>query len=161
MSLFRRRRAKVRPAADVTRRSTGSQQLVRDLQDAGGSPDSAAVAVSLEAFFEGNVDLGSIAPNLIDHPGPARIYEVLQVLRAREDVLDVVVLVRMEGEDYEPSEWPFAEAIHVITSAPADDISAVADLLDADPIELGAWSDEVLSHPPVPPGHHICTIWWD
>ncbi len=139
----------------------GSQQLVQHLRDAGGSPHSAAVAVSLETFFEGNDDIGSIAPNLDDHPGPAQVYEVLRAVRARQDVLDVVVLVRMEADDYDPTEWPFAEAVHVTTSAPADSFSAAADSLDADPVTLGAWSDDVLSHPPVPPSHHICTISWD
>lgn len=162
MALFRRRRPEPRPAAEAEQpRLTGSQLLVQQLRDAGGSPRSEAVAVPLETFFEGNDDAGSIAPDLGDHPGPARIYEVLRILRARADVLDVVVLVRMEADEYEPDEWPFAEAVHVITSAPAESFSAVADLLDADPVEVGGWSDDALSHPPVPPGHHVCTIWWD
>ncbi len=162
MALFRRRRPEPRPAVEPEQpRLTGSQLLVQHLRHAGGSPASEAVAVPLETFFEGNDDAGSIAPNLGDHPGPARIFEVLRVLRARADVLDVVVLVGMEADEYEPDEWPFAEAVHVITSAPAESFSAVADLLDADPVEVGGWSDDALSHPPVPPGHHVCTIWWD
>src|SRR3954447_10874149 len=58
--------------------------------------------VSLEQFFEDNVDLGSIGGNLHPHPGIATFYRVLRDIRDRPEVDDVLVGI---SEVVENREW--------------------------------------------------------
>jgi hypothetical protein len=60
--------------------------------------------VSLELFFDGNDDPGSIGCNLPDHPGLADFYSVLRSIRDRPEVDGVWVGI---SELMGPNEWPF------------------------------------------------------
>jgi len=122
-------------------------------------PDRPAPVVSLENFFEGNEDLGSIGCKLADHPGIARFFEVLCGIRARADVQDVLVEIYeiMEGED----EWPFSERVYVITSATTDDVMRwVAELAPSE-VEEG-WPGAIPdSAPEIQTGMKAYALWWD
>ena len=78
--------------------------------------------VSLEDFFTGNDDLGSIGCNLSDHPGLKRFYSVLRSIRKRPEVQDILVTI-YEFEEDDESMWPFSERVYVLTSASVDDLA--------------------------------------
>ncbi|HUO91148.1 MAG TPA: hypothetical protein VMU08_18405 [Rhizomicrobium sp.] len=112
--------------------------------------------VTLEEFFEGNDDGGSIWCNTSPAPEPAMVYEILRGIRARSDVSDVRVMVTQYdgGED----EWPFSDTIFVVTTASPEtvvswfgDDYAPDEIVDAEPAEEIA----------VPQGHTIIACWWD
>jgi hypothetical protein len=123
------------------------------------SPEGARPIVTLEEFFEGNDDLGSIGCNLIDHPGIDRFYAVLRAVRARPNVQDVLIGIT---EDMGDEEWPFSDSVYVLTSAPAPEVQQwVADL---QPDEIGApgYFPPPPATAPVPrPGFVVWTLWWD
>lgn len=75
--------------------------------------------VSLELFFEGNSDYGSIGYNLPDQPEPAVFYNLLKALRDRPDVHDVLIEVK-DLEDVKG--WPATDTMWFITTASPDDV---------------------------------------
>jgi hypothetical protein len=115
--------------------------------------------LSLELFFEGNDDEGSIAPNLGNHPGVAHFASVLLEIRARPDVDDVLVGV---SEVMSEDEWPYASHVYVVTSAPERDVDEWVELLVCDPPGDGWWNDAPpVNAPPIPGGSRIVMLWWD
>lgn len=121
--------------------------------------DRPAPVVSLEDFFHGNEDLGSIGCNLADHPGIKRFFEVLSDVRARADVQDVLVEIYeiMEGE----AEWPFSERVYVITSATADDVMRWVAELDPSEAQEGWAGAAPDAAPLIEAGMKVCSLWWD
>jgi hypothetical protein len=75
--------------------------------------------VTLEEFFDGNNDAGSIGYNLADPPTPKELYDLLKGIRDRPDVKDVRIAV-MDLEDLE--RWPSTDTIWIITSATPDQV---------------------------------------
>ncbi len=115
--------------------------------------------VTLEEFFEGNDDGGSIWCNLPSAPRPHQVYAALKAIRERTDVSDVKILVTQYdgGED----EWPFSDTVFIATSAHPE---AVSDWLGEDfaPDEMsvfrdGGWPDGLK----VPERHIVVAGWWD
>jgi len=127
------------------------------------------VLVTIEEFFTGNADAGSIAPNLVPgdpnpvmrHPGVDEIGERLHAIRSRAEVADVLVDVMVEWPEYPADEWPYAQGIHVITTASSETVDEWIDGLNADPCGLQADLEGWINPPEVPAGHHVVTIWWD
>lgn len=115
--------------------------------------------VSLEDFFEGNTDYGSIGCNLIEHPGPQAFYSHLLSLRSRSDVQDVLVEIYEIEED--SNTWPFSERIYILTSASAKDVAEWLKPLAPDEIEEGYF----LGKPPTAPrlweAMQVFAAWWD
>lgn len=75
--------------------------------------------VSLEQFFEGNDDLGSIGPSLPGDVMPSEFFSAFSHVRARPDVADVYVEI-LEHDD--PQRWPYCDTIWVVTSATPQDV---------------------------------------
>lgn len=136
------------------------ERLVKVARELGGSPD-ALVAVDLEVFFDKNHDPGSIAPNLDSHPGPQAIYEMLLNVRERLEVSSVAVLVRLEFDEYPDGDWPFAEAVHVVTAAAIEEINAVSASIEGAAAFEGEWESEIRNLPTIAQGMRVVTIWWD
>lgn len=115
--------------------------------------------VSLEAFFDGNEDLGSIGCNLSPHPGVATFYSVLRAIRDRDDVQDVLVGIT---EDMGDEEWPFSDTVYILTRAGAHDVQRWAARLQPDSTDGENESPALPAHAPVLlPDHHVVTLWWD
>jgi hypothetical protein len=124
--------------------------------DDGSGPEP---VVSLELFFDGNEDPGSIGCNLSDHPGPARFYGVLSAVRDRPEVYSVWVGI---SEVIGPDEWPFSDHVYVVTTtSPAEVRSWAAALRPEEPGE--DWWNDVppLQEIEVPPHARLVTLWWD
>ena len=116
--------------------------------------------VTLEEFFEGNDDPGSIGYNLADPPEPREFYELLRQLRDREDVRDVRIEV-MDLED--PQDWPLTDTIWIITSAPPDTVRSwfPKRLAPSEMLDGFAESLRETEAYEVPPGLRAVGAWYD
>jgi hypothetical protein len=132
--------------------------LIGRIRGLEGSADTMPV-VSLEAFFEGNDDPGSIGCNLPNHPGPHRFYELLAAIRARREVQDVLVGIYEIVED--DSSWPFAETVYVLTSAAPEVVRQWAAELEPDEVEAGFPNGEPPGAPVLAQGMTPVRLWWD
>jgi hypothetical protein len=114
--------------------------------------------LTLEEFFEGNQDAGSIGCNLPDVPGPRVFYEVFRQLRERPDVADVrVQITSWDDPDY----WPFSDTVWIVTSlAPYDIQHRLGKRLYADDAKVG-WPDYPMERIEVPAGMMPISVWWD
>ena len=127
----------------------------------GGSIDDFDVPrplVTLEEFFEGNEEFGSIGCNLPDWPRPREIYEAFRAIRGRPDVADV----RVEVSQWEgPEEWPFSDAVWVITSVSAYDLQLwLGKRLRGDEVRVG-WPEYPVERVEVPAGMQPLCVWYD
>ena len=91
------------------------EKLVTKIEQQAVPPGSAEIVVSLEDFFNGNDDLGSIGCNLGSEQQPvAEFHRVLKNIRSRPEVQDVLVRIC----DYsDPTSWPFSDTVYIITRA--------------------------------------------
>ncbi len=115
--------------------------------------------VTLEQFFDGNDDVGSIGCNLSDHPGVAHFYNLLREIRSRGEVSDVVVGI-YEVEEADEDMWPFAEQVFVATSASAEDVDMWVTSLEVSEIEP-VDADRLRPVPDIPTGYSLFMLWWD
>jgi hypothetical protein len=111
--------------------------------------------VSIERFFDGNGDAGSIGCNLIDHPGIDVFREILTGLLRRSDVNAVFAQIA----ELNPGDgcWPFTDKVVVIGSIYPNDLSDAVSVLQ--PTEIGASRDfkELAKiH-----GGRSLVLWWD
>jgi hypothetical protein len=138
-------------------------------EQAGHAIPDEGVLVSIDLFFTDNHDVGSIAPNLVEgdpnpvmrHPGVDAIRRRLEEIRARPDVIDVLVDVMVEWEEYPEGEWPYAQAIQVVTTASPETVDSWIEGLNADPCGEASGPGGWVNPPEVPAGYRIITIWWD
>jgi hypothetical protein len=84
------------------------------------STDGPEPVVSLEMFFDGNDDMGSIACNLTEHPGLDRFSAILRDIRDRPDVFAVWVGI---SEVMDDTQWPFSDHVYVVTTATAPEVA--------------------------------------
>src|SRR5262245_6917801 len=88
--------------------------------------------VSIERFFEGNDDLGSIGCNLDPHPGIDIFRNVLTGLLARSDVKAVYAQIF----ELDPGDgcWPFTDLILVAGTIPGAELQEAVAVLQPDEI---------------------------
>jgi hypothetical protein len=114
--------------------------------------------ISVERFFDGNDDLGSIGCNLIEHPGIDTFRDVLTGLLRRPDVEAVYAQI----SELDPGEgcWPFTDTIIVIGTIPADELRSAVSALEPD--EVAAAEDFGVS-PSIAERHGlpVLAVWWD
>lgn len=114
--------------------------------------------VSIERFFDGNDDLGSIGCNLIEHPGVAAFRDAFASLLRRPDVKAVYAMI----SELDPGDdcWPFTDTVIVVGTIPPDDLrSAVAKL---EPDGVGTADEFGVSMPTVDrDGLPALAMWWD
>ena len=116
------------------------------------------VLVTLEEFFDGNDDGGSIWCNLESEPSPAQVFKVLKSIRNRNGVADVRVLVtQYDGDD---DEWPFSDTVFIITSSPEDEVQSwFSDEYAPDEIYVDDLSS--VENIVIPVGMRPIAVWWD
>jgi hypothetical protein len=124
------------------------------------APADAVSVVSLESFFDGNRDQGSIGCNLSPHPGLDRFRDILTRLRNNPNVQDVLVEI---DDVSDPSCWPFSGAVHVFTSLSAADLASLAaDLRPEEPLDEKSFVPHNIVGLPSPrPGMRRLSLWWD
>ena len=120
--------------------------------------------VSLEDFFVGNEDEGSIGCNLDEHPGLPFFFETLQNIRNRADVQDVLVEITDIDNLEVPDDdmWAFSDRVYIITSANLEEVERWVEELIPDEVEEG-WSYGKLpeSAPQISEGNKVYAAWWD
>jgi hypothetical protein len=141
-------------------------ELIAKIKSIGSPPvtigDAAAYpVVSLEDFFDGNRDEGSIGCNLAGaHPGVETFYEVLKTVRSRRDVSDVVVEITDLDEDSTDG-WPFSDRVYIVTSAPEGEVDSWVRALHPDEVAEGFPGNVPVGFPPIPAGGKVFGVWWD
>ena len=94
------------------------RELIRKVQAQGlQSAEGPLPVVSLEDFFLGNSDYGSIGCNLSNNPGPLAFFESLKAVRDDDSVQEILVEVNEIVENAQT--WPFADRVYLLSSAPA------------------------------------------
>lgn len=135
------------------------KQLVEKIYAQGYPVAKTAPIVTLEDFFEGNNDEGSIGCNLMGHPGVEKFYHVLLSIRNKDNVQDVLVEI-MEVEDDEEY-WAFSERIYVITSVDESLLGSWVRDLEPSDIDEGYAFGEPPNAPSLLPEYKVYSIWWD
>jgi hypothetical protein len=124
-------------------------------------PSTPRPLVTLEEFFEGNDDYGSIGYNFgRPQPAPAEFYALFQQIRDRPDVSDVLVEV---SQHEMPDEWPSTDTVWIITSSVESDVLAwLGDRFAPDDQLWIGWTDHKTREPyAVPSGMRPIGVWWD
>jgi hypothetical protein len=123
-------------------------------------PQEPSPVASLEDFFEGNRDEGSIGCNLSEHPGIERFYEVLKEIRARDDVQDVLIEISQVEEEFDDM-WPFSETVYIMTSADASEVKEWMEPLGPSEIFEGWGYGKPSAAPELKWGMVVRGAWWD
>ncbi|MBX3445014.1 MAG: hypothetical protein KF774_21620 [Planctomyces sp.] len=158
------RQARKPPPPETPRRESDPElreRLLARLRPAFESPTvvDPLPVVSLEDFFEGNADEDSIGCNLLAHPGLGEFRRVLEKVRGRADVQDV--LVEISDLDVPPGGWPCSERVYVLTSARPSSVKRWLGRLFPDEVTQG-WSGAAPpGAPPLLPGYSVVAAWWD
>lgn len=87
--------------------------------------------VSLDQFFDGNDDVGSIGCNLFEHPGIQRFRDLLSELEEHEDISKVWVIAKQH--DWKPG-WPHSDEVIFLTSLNVDTIEEKISILEPDEV---------------------------
>lgn len=124
--------------------------------DLAGQPEPQLVSV--ERFFDGNDDLGSIGCNLIEHPGVAAFRDVFSDLRRRPDVRAVYASI----SELDPGEdcWPFTDTIIVVGTIPINELRSAVAMLEPDEIDTAEELGVRLSAA-ARGGLPALAVWWD
>lgn len=124
------------------------------------APGAPRPLVTLEEFFEGNNDYGSIGYNLSLENVPVTFYKLFRAIRERPDVETVLV----EVKDHEnPDEWPSTDTVWVITSATPDDVETwlSKDWAQDEILEGFDLSEGPMEPYEIPQGMRAIGLWWD
>ena len=121
--------------------------------------DTPVPLLTLTEFFSGNEIVGSIGCNLIPTPLPSEFHELLASISRRSNVADVLVQITMFDN---PDEWPFSDAVWIITSAMPEEVAGwFSEAVRPDECSQG-WSEGVTFEPYIiPSGMHPVCCWWD
>jgi hypothetical protein len=121
-------------------------------------PD-AELVVSLEDFFTGNDDPGSIGCNLGDkQPSMLEFFETLQAIRSNAIVQDV--LVRIYDYD-DPEFWPYTDTVYILTSAQLEDVQSWVASLCCDEVHAEWMYGKPDAAPAPMKGMTPYSVWWN
>jgi hypothetical protein len=114
--------------------------------------------VSIERFFDGNDDLGSIGCNLLEHPGLEVFREVLEGLQRRPDV--EAVYARISELDPGDGCWPFTDTLFIVGTIPPEELRRALSPLEPDEVDDG---DSYGIPPTILQQHRapVLAAWWD
>jgi hypothetical protein len=124
------------------------------------SPDRPLPLVTLEEFFVGNDDDGSIGCNLTPMLGPQFFFEKLKFIRSQPNVQDLLVEVT-EVQEEDPAMWPFADTVYVFTDGTPEDVAHWTMILQPDAIEESLANEKPDCALGLKPGYKCYTVWWD
>jgi hypothetical protein len=88
-----------------------------------GHPDDPGTPIPLvtvEEFFLGNTEAGSIGCNLSSAPSPERFHRLFAAIAQRPEVKDIRVQITM----FDVPEWPFSDTVYVMTSATPEEVAS-------------------------------------
>jgi hypothetical protein len=121
------------------------------------APDTPTPLLSIEEFFEGNDEVGSIGCNIFPTPTPQDFYEIFRRTASRNDVADI----RVQVTAFDAPEWPFTDTVYVMTTAPAEEVMHwFPESMRPDETRRGFF-DQAYEPYDVPPGVWPIACWWD
>ena len=114
--------------------------------------------VSIERFFDGNDDFGSIGCNLDEHPGVEAFREVFAGLLRRADVEEVYVQI----SELDPGDgfWPFTDKVLIVGTISSDELRRAVSALQPD--EVGD-AEQFGIIPAITKRYcaPVFAVWWD
>ncbi len=135
------------------------ESLIAKIEAQRSSASDGEVIVSLEDFFTGNDDVGSIGCNLGgEQPAISEFYRVLKVIRSKPEVQDVLVRI-CEYDD--PPSWPYTDTVHIITSAQIEKVEEWVVPLKPDEIYPEWMYGKPAAAPEPKSGMKSYSVWWD
>lgn len=111
--------------------------------------------VTIDRYFDGNDDSGSIGCNLMEHPGIEVFREVLTGLLNRTDV--IAAYAQIAEADPGEGSWPFADKVVLFGRISTSDLSAVISPLQPTDVGIGREFRELSRLHGVRP----VVVWWD
>jgi hypothetical protein len=122
-----------------------------------GFPES-EVVVSVEDFFEGNEDYGSIGCNIYpNQPSPADFYKKFKELKQNKSVGDILIRI----VDIEDGDWPFTDAVYIISNLNVEQIKELVKDLTPDEVYEDWMYKKPINAPEIKPDMKVFSIWWD
>ncbi len=125
-----------------------------------GDPNDPATPrplLTIDEFFEGNAEVGSIGCNLDGAPEPDDFYSLFRTIAQREDVNDI----RVQITAFDVPEWPFSDTVYIMTSATPEQVATwFPDRLRPDETWAG-FVDQAYEPYQVPAGVQSIACWWD
>jgi hypothetical protein len=135
------------------------------LRDAGWNErlpaDHPRFVLPANAFFDADMDVGSLAPNLVGLEGaPAHelFQRVFTEVAAEPSVSGVFVSVL---SDSEPNSWPSSDTVYVVTAATLADVKSWVQRLEPDDVREVGEPLEIANPFSVPAGQRVYSVWWD
>jgi len=120
-------------------------------------PDTPRPLVTIDEFFEGNAEVGSIGCNLDGAPGPDEFYSLFRTIAQRKDVNDV----RVQITAFDVPEWPFSDTVYIMTTATPEQVATwFPNRLRPDQTWAG-FADQAYEPYQVPAGVQPIACWWD
>jgi hypothetical protein len=119
-----------------------------------GYPDK-EVAVTLEAFFDGNTVIGSIGPNLSPSIQPSKFYAVFKKISLSRKTEAVFVRI----SDSDDTDWFYTDAVYIIGDWTKEELSDELKELQPDEIYEGYIYSKPVNVPNTK--NRIFTLWWD
>ena len=125
-----------------------------------GHPDEPGTPrplLTIDEFFEGNAEVGSIGCNLDGAPSPDAFYSLFQAIAQRPDVRDI----RVQITAFDVPEWPFSDTVYIMTSATPEEVATwFPEHLRPDETWQG-FLDQPYEPYLVPDGVQAVACWWD
>jgi hypothetical protein len=114
--------------------------------------------VSIEKFFDGNDDLGSIGCNLMKHPGMDAFRNSLAGLLRRTDIQ--AVYARITELDPGDDCWPFTDTIFIVGTISPNELRDILSPLGPSDVGPGGQFGDLTS---IQHKHHapVLAAWWD
>ena len=120
-------------------------------------PDAPRPLLTVDEFFEGNAEVGSIGCNLEGAPAPDEFYALFRAIAERPDVNDV----RVQITAFDVPEWPFSDTVYIMTSATPEEVATwFPEHLKPDETWSG-FVDQPYEPYQVPDGMQPIACWWD
>jgi hypothetical protein len=138
---------------------TDREKLIAKIMRQNPEGELREIVVSLEDFFTGNDDRGSIGPNLGEKQLPiAEFYRRLREIRSKPNVQDVLVRI-YEYDD--PTSWPYTDTVYIISSAPLEEVKKWVSPLLPDEVNSEWMYGKPPAAPEVKSGMIPYSVWWD
>ncbi|MFL0250651.1 hypothetical protein ACJDT4_09485 [Clostridium neuense] len=135
------------------------EDLLEKIYEQEDEIESSLPVVSLELFFEGNNDIGSIGCNLLNHPGIEKFYSILKQVRNKPNVQDILVEIMEHDEDEEM--WPFSERVYILTDEEEYEVIKWVRDLQISEISQGYMYGQPKLAPKLGKGYKVYSLWWD
>jgi hypothetical protein len=116
------------------------------------------IYVSIEDFFDGNEDVGSIGANIYpDPPSLQKFYSTLTEIKNTSKTQNLLIRIA----DIEDSEWFYSDTIYISGDYSLAEIKKMFKPLKPDEVYEGMMYDQPSNIPQISSGSKAYSVWWD